>query len=260
MVERFFRDLTVNRLRRGVFHSLPELISALQKYIKHTIANQSPLFGQQPRTTSSRKSHEPEKTPETSKVTLIAKRFISTRFCRDQPLSLRRRKNSMKLKQDHFRKLFRAEREPATLYPIGEKVEDALPILVEFLPDASGALDLEWINSIVADPVHLEQLLQKAFAEYCSPAWCGVEARKAVFEELSDNSLYGKGETAYFKKHGFPRYLEIRSIHFDRTKGEVLFNGSVEVDMNLAEHGVSIRVVEDEVHFGYGADHDSEED
>src|SRR5688572_1549656 len=36
MVERFFRDLTVNRLRRGVFHSLPELVEAVQQYIaKH---------------------------------------------------------------------------------------------------------------------------------------------------------------------------------------------------------------------------------
>jgi transposase len=34
MVERFFRDLTVNRLRRGIFHSLPDLVSALEKYIK----------------------------------------------------------------------------------------------------------------------------------------------------------------------------------------------------------------------------------
>ena len=33
MVERFFRDLTVNRLRRGVFRSLPELIEALEKYL-----------------------------------------------------------------------------------------------------------------------------------------------------------------------------------------------------------------------------------
>lgn len=33
MVERFFRDLTVNRLRRGVFRSLAELVEALQKYI-----------------------------------------------------------------------------------------------------------------------------------------------------------------------------------------------------------------------------------
>jgi transposase len=33
MVERFFRDLTVNRLRRGVFRSLPELVDALEKYL-----------------------------------------------------------------------------------------------------------------------------------------------------------------------------------------------------------------------------------
>jgi transposase len=33
MVERFFRDLTVNRLRRGVFHSLPELVEALEQYL-----------------------------------------------------------------------------------------------------------------------------------------------------------------------------------------------------------------------------------
>ena len=33
MVERFFRDLTVNRLRRGVFHSLPKLVEALEQYL-----------------------------------------------------------------------------------------------------------------------------------------------------------------------------------------------------------------------------------
>lgn len=33
MVERFFRDITHNRIRRGVFHSVPELIAAIQTYI-----------------------------------------------------------------------------------------------------------------------------------------------------------------------------------------------------------------------------------
>jgi hypothetical protein len=33
MVERFFPDLTVNRLRRGVFRSVPELVAALEKYM-----------------------------------------------------------------------------------------------------------------------------------------------------------------------------------------------------------------------------------
>ena len=35
MVERFFRDLTTKRLRRGVFRSLEELIEAIQDYITH---------------------------------------------------------------------------------------------------------------------------------------------------------------------------------------------------------------------------------
>lgn len=33
MVERFFRDLTARRLRRGVFRSVPELISAIEAYL-----------------------------------------------------------------------------------------------------------------------------------------------------------------------------------------------------------------------------------
>ena len=38
MVERFFRDITVNRLRRGVFTSVPELATAIDAYIaQHNI-------------------------------------------------------------------------------------------------------------------------------------------------------------------------------------------------------------------------------
>ena len=35
MVERFFRDLTVNRLRRGVFRDVMELVDAIYSYIDH---------------------------------------------------------------------------------------------------------------------------------------------------------------------------------------------------------------------------------
>ena len=35
MVERFFRDITENRIRRGVFKSVPELISAIEDYIQN---------------------------------------------------------------------------------------------------------------------------------------------------------------------------------------------------------------------------------
>lgn len=33
MVERFFRDITQNRIRRGAFHSVPELVAAIQGYV-----------------------------------------------------------------------------------------------------------------------------------------------------------------------------------------------------------------------------------
>jgi hypothetical protein len=35
MVERFFRDITAERLRRGVFTSVPELVAAIHEYIAH---------------------------------------------------------------------------------------------------------------------------------------------------------------------------------------------------------------------------------
>lgn len=35
MVERFFRDLTEERLRRGVFTSVAELVSAIEAYVGH---------------------------------------------------------------------------------------------------------------------------------------------------------------------------------------------------------------------------------
>jgi transposase len=35
MVERFFRDLSQQRIRRGNFHSVPELIAAIEEYIQH---------------------------------------------------------------------------------------------------------------------------------------------------------------------------------------------------------------------------------
>ena len=38
MVERFFRDITTQRLRRGVFTSVPELVKAIE-YIAHHNTN-----------------------------------------------------------------------------------------------------------------------------------------------------------------------------------------------------------------------------
>ena len=44
MVERFFRDLTTERLRRGVFTSVPELVTAIDEYVAHHNANPKPFI------------------------------------------------------------------------------------------------------------------------------------------------------------------------------------------------------------------------
>jgi transposase len=44
MVERFFRDITTERLRRGVFTSVPELITAIDEYIAHHNFNPKPFI------------------------------------------------------------------------------------------------------------------------------------------------------------------------------------------------------------------------
>ena len=44
MVERFFRDLTTNRIRRGVFHSEADLIAAIEEYLTVHNANPKPFI------------------------------------------------------------------------------------------------------------------------------------------------------------------------------------------------------------------------
>ncbi len=43
MVERFFRDISENQLRRGVFTSVPELVAAIDNYIAHHNINPKPF-------------------------------------------------------------------------------------------------------------------------------------------------------------------------------------------------------------------------
>ena len=43
-VERFFRDITTERLRRGVFTSIPELVTAIDEYIAHHNTQPKPFI------------------------------------------------------------------------------------------------------------------------------------------------------------------------------------------------------------------------
>ena len=44
MIERFFRDITTERLRRGVFHSVPKLIEAIEGYVAKHNENPKPFI------------------------------------------------------------------------------------------------------------------------------------------------------------------------------------------------------------------------
>jgi transposase len=44
MLERFFRDISENRLRRGVFSSVPELITAIEEYVAHHNTKPKPFI------------------------------------------------------------------------------------------------------------------------------------------------------------------------------------------------------------------------
>ena len=44
MVERFFRDITEERLRRGVFASVSDLVTAIDEYIAHHNTNPKPFI------------------------------------------------------------------------------------------------------------------------------------------------------------------------------------------------------------------------
>jgi len=44
MVERFFRDITQNRIRRAVFHSVPELVEAINGYVSQHNRDPKPFI------------------------------------------------------------------------------------------------------------------------------------------------------------------------------------------------------------------------
>ena len=44
MIERFFRDLTDKRIRRGIFRNVDELVTAIQDYIGHHNTNPKPFI------------------------------------------------------------------------------------------------------------------------------------------------------------------------------------------------------------------------
>lgn len=52
MIERFFRDITTKMLRRGIYHSVPDLVAAIEVMVAAYDANTSPFVGTTKRPTA----------------------------------------------------------------------------------------------------------------------------------------------------------------------------------------------------------------
>ena len=81
MVERFFRDLTVNRLRRDVFHSVPGLVAALEKCIaQHNRVPKPFIWTGKANDILAKVARAREKLPCKKNVTVSAKHYGSNGF------------------------------------------------------------------------------------------------------------------------------------------------------------------------------------
>jgi hypothetical protein len=68
MVERWFRDLTDKAIRRGVFHSVNELITAIEDYLKVNNDNPNHSCGPPPPSRSSPRSPADESRSNKCKI------------------------------------------------------------------------------------------------------------------------------------------------------------------------------------------------
>ena len=67
LVERWFRDLTERTLRRGVFHSVPDLIEKREDYIRLNNENPKPLIWTATTDSILEKAHRGRVTLQTTK-------------------------------------------------------------------------------------------------------------------------------------------------------------------------------------------------
>ena len=65
LVERWFREITTKRIRRGVFHSVEDLVTAIDTYLRETNKNPKPFVWTASVETDSRKIARCKATVET---------------------------------------------------------------------------------------------------------------------------------------------------------------------------------------------------
>lgn len=140
-------------------------------------------------------------------------------------------------------------------YPVGASVEVSYgsdDINIFYFPTTE-EIDANWLKAhFPANGDELFELLGKGFSQYCGDNWCGMDMRDLVLAALGDYS--DEPASLQFKKEGYPPFFEIQDIFLYPSNNAIVVSGRVDIDSNLEEHGVDIKICDSGVEFGYGAD------
>ena len=166
----------------------------------------------------------------------------------------------LNFENSHFQTSHRCETQPSSLHPIGARIPDSLPIDIVYISPNGEGVDHNWIKQLTGGKLNFYiDAVTTAFKQY-NKDWCGEDMLEEVLNDLDDGIIYPKGEKSHFEKHGYLPYFEIQEIVINRPNSTVTINGRVDCDYNLDEHGVSILIKDGKTTFGYGAEHEEEEE
>jgi hypothetical protein len=143
---------------------------------------------------------------------------------------------------------------PSLFFPIGTKVEEADDIDVYLFPvDYAAPIDEEWLTTrFPSDPCKLSDQFKEAFGQYCGEGWCGADMREDV---VSDLAQFESQEYAdLFQTEGYVPFFQIQSIYLCQAIDSIVFSGRTEIDLNLLEHGIDIKLNCGKVTFGYAGE------
>lgn len=167
-----------------------------------------------------------------------------------------------------------SELQPATIYeseryeavipharfrPIGyydESEEEYEDVRVIYYPKDDEQPDPAWLAEVFPKSVdELIDVFNTALTQYCGEDWCGEEMREEIIEDLSEGGLFEEPERLkVFTEEGYPPFILVQTIIFDRYRNRLIIEGRTDIDFNLDEHGISVKIDEKGIEFNYGAE------
>ncbi|SHI52182.1 hypothetical protein SAMN02745181_0308 [Rubritalea squalenifaciens DSM 18772] len=167
-----------------------------------------------------------------------------------------------------------SELQPATIYeseryeavithtrfrPIGYYVEEEYEdkdVRVIYYPKDDEKPDPTWMAKVFPKSAdELIDVFNTALAQYCGEGWCGEDMREEIIEELSEGGFFEDTERLkVFTEKGYPPFILVQTIIFDRYRNRLIIEGHTDIDYNLDEHGIAVKIDEKGIEFNYSAE------